>query len=461
MTSPTTNRDNSVTWEALPPNADALQKLFAAELRAINPSEFENPGLWLGVNYQCVTASCPEVAPLARHPDRPLLVHMNEAAWKKNLPTFPLLGFGPPTLIEMHDGVAENKSAMVEHLLGKDKHCVVRYWGLEIADNNGETGDKGCGEPRAQLLCEALTGHTFPHPYHFVYAHVTRLTPTVEAPKPRAKEEDARSAFTGLKKGFLETLPEATPKPTGASHTGYCFEKDTYVFEPGPDPNGRSGGEDVAEPVWRDAPPPPDLDDACDPEDMRAQAGKLRQKAEAQAALGDHQTAYTTAADAIALQVRASRAEETMAISSGEDRAPVSPPRRLDAPGPPLEPLGPEPEARKTFFPEAQYLYPDGTVRTVPAGMYTQEEFLDKTMEEQGRWADAMGAFKDAAGYEPAAASSSSLTRDAMSKYEAPLTRTPSEAVSISDAEALAPRVASASERARNVLAATEEAKID
>ena len=233
----------------------------------------------------------------------------------------------------------------------------------------------------------------------------------------------------------------------------------------------RSGGEDVAEPVWRDAPPPPDLDDACDPDDLRVQAGKLRARAEAQAALGDHKTAYTTAADAIALQVRASRAEETMAISSGEG-TPVSPPRRPDARGPPLAPLadtepkppiGPEPEARKTFFPEAQYIYPDGTVRTVAAGMYTQEEFLDKTMEEQGRWADAMGAFKDGASHEPAAAASSSaLSRDAMSKYEAPLTRTPSEAVSISDAEALAPRVASASERARNVLAASaEEAKID
>jgi len=159
--------------------------------------------------------------------------------------------------------------------------------------------------------------------------------------------------------------------------------------------------------------------------------------------------------------VRASRAEETMAISSGDD-APLSPPLRppLRPPSPappPLEPLvervNPELrdlQPRKTFYPEAQYLYPDGTTRTVAAGMYTQEEFLDKTMVEQARWADAMEAFKDAANHE---APEPALSRDAMSKYESPLTRTPSEAVSISDAEALAPQVATAAERARNVLA--------
>ena len=68
-------------------------------------------------------------------------------------------------------------------------------------------------------------------------------------------------------------------------------------------------------------------------------------------------------------------------------------------------------------------------------------------------WAEAMDAFKGATSYE-APASSSALSRDAMSKYESPLTRTPSEAVSITDAEKLAPQVASASERARNVMAA-------
>jgi hypothetical protein len=147
--------------------------------------------------------------------------------------------------------------------------------------------------------------------------------------------------------------------------------------------------------------------------------------------------------------------QETTAISAGDDPAP-EPPLDPEPPPPPL--IGPEPEARKTFFPEAQYIYPDGTVRTVSAGMYTQEEFLDQTMQEQGRWAEAMEAIKQAVDYE---APEPPLSRDAMSKYEAPLTRTPSEAVSISDAEALAPRVASASERARNVLAAAEGADID
>ena len=51
-----------------------------------------------------------------------------------------------------------------------------------------------------------------------------------------------------------------------------------------------------------------------------------------------------------------------------------------------------EPEKHKTYFPEAEYIYPDGTVRTVPAGMYTQDEFFDHTFREQALWAEAMEA---------------------------------------------------------------------
>jgi hypothetical protein len=375
-----------IQWEPLPTDTVELRELIVAELRGIKQDDYESPGVWLGINYRCVTASVPEVGALARHPDRPLIVHMNEAGWKKNLPTFPTLGFGPPSMIELHDGVAENKSVMVEDLLGRGGHCVVRYWGLEIEDNNGEGGDKGNGDPRAQILCKALSGHSFPYAYHFVYAQVTRITPTIGESKPRvALPEDGPSTFSGLKKGFLATLPQLADL--------------NYAPEPNlPHENGRSGGEDVAPPIWSDVSVTANHDDVHDSTDMRAEVTNLNARAKQQADSGDHKAAYTTVSDAMSLHLRTLRAEATMAISPTYNETPAATSRLTDTPALSQEndsalnaSSAPEPgsEIRKTYFPEAQYLYPDGRVRTVAAGMYTSEEFLARTMEEQGLWAEA------------------------------------------------------------------------
>ena len=378
-----------IKWEPVPSGRAALRELVVAELRAIKPAAYETPGLWLGINYECASASLPDVGALVRHPDRPFLVHMDEFGWKKNLPIFPTLGFGPPSMIELHDGVAENKSVMVEHLLGKDKHCVVRYWGLEIEDNCGEGGDKGRGDPRAQLLCEALSEHTFPYPYHFIYAQIARITPTLdEAHSHAAQPADEPSTFTGMKKGFLEALPQ----PAGLARPPSLDDLHQ---------NARSGGEDVPPTCWKDVEVAPEGDDAYDPADMRAQADKLRSSAQQRANLGDHKTAYAMATDAIALQMRASRSEQTMAIPSANCERPPSPPPRTGTPSPQDAPehtsthdsdAAPcsDIDVRKSYFPEAQYIYPNGSVRTVPAGMYTQDEFIVLTMEEQGRLSDAV-----------------------------------------------------------------------
>jgi len=145
----------------------------------------------------------------------------------------------------------------------------------------------------------------------------------------------------------------------------------------------------------------PEGDDAYDPADMRAQADKLRSSAQQRANLGDHKTAYAMATDAIALQMRASRSEQTMAIPSANCERPPSPPPRTGTPSPQDAPehtsthdsdAAPcsDIDVRKSYFPEAQYIYPNGSVRTVPAGMYTQDEFIVLTMEEQGRLSDAV-----------------------------------------------------------------------
>ena len=382
----------------LPTDAAALRELFVAEIRAVNPQLLSGPGMFFGLNQMAVSGEPPHT----RTADKPLLVAVDEAEWKKLLCQFKQLGFSPPKNLPIGDGTAENYSVELYDVLPNDQPVVARYWALELADNNGEGGPKGnSGEPRSQLLCGALTGHTFAYPYYYIYAHLTLLPDGEEAVAEAEAEAEAEdpepSTFDGLKRGFLKTLPEA--EPAAVAHKGKAPHT--------PDQNARSGGEDV--PVWKLADAPAhDPEDARDPEDMRAQAVELRAKAQAQASLGDHKTAYATAADAISLQVRASRAEETMAISGVG--APVEPPSRPETPEP-TEPAAPAelpelpelpalPAPSKTYFPATEYLYPDGHTRTVAAGMYTQDEFITRTMEEQARWAGAMEAFQQAAAHE-------------------------------------------------------------
>ena len=39
-------------------------------------------------------------------------------------------------------------------------------------------------------------------------------------------------------------------------------------------------------------------------------------------------------------------------------------------------------EQQKGYFPEARYEYPDGSTRIVPVGVYTDDEFIERTMQE-------------------------------------------------------------------------------
>ena len=369
-----------------------LREDFVAEIRAVDPKKLDGNGLFFGVNNRNFLRTLGQIGGLRK------LIVLDEHEWKHSSTTFKTLGLAAPKALSIHDGVADNYTVLRDDVLKKCTVCI-RYWGLEVADNvdRGE----GEGDPRAQLLCKALTGTSYDWPYVYVYAQIQRVTPQAEPSAPEeaaaADDDGAGPAFKGLKKGFLKALPEPNaPPPTArdppppAVGGGYCFERDTFVFKPEPDVTwavlgvgcvgqlapeiARSGGEDVADPVWRDAPVPVAAD-ARTSDELRADAMKLSTRAQQMAALGDHKSAYQQAADAIALQVRASRADETMAISAGED----SPERPVD-------------EGPTTYYPETVYEYPDGTVRTIPAGLYTAEQHMDRTLVEQDRYSNAMMA---------------------------------------------------------------------
>ena len=122
-------------------------------------------------------------------------------------------------------------------------------------------------------------------------------------------------------------------------------------------------------------------------------------------------------AQAIARDARASRDEETVAISAGEE-APAAPPSPV--PNEPDVPGSPEPGKR--FFPSAEYVYPDGTVRKTKSGWFTSEELLRMSMEEQDRWAEACAPpdVLNTFGTPPA------LSREDLTKYDSPPSSLPS-----------------------------------
>jgi len=122
--------------------------------------------------------------------------------------------------------------------------------------------------------------------------------------------------------------------------------------------------------------------------------------------------------------VRADRGAETEAISAGE-AAPAPAPAPAPASAPPPPPSEPDVpvspgsgEPGKRFFPSAEYVYPDGTVRTTPAGFYTEDEFLARAFEEQARYAEAMAPLAAVQG--ATYANDPQLSREASPKSDAP-----------------------------------------
>ena len=232
---------------------------------------------------------------------------------------------------------------------------VVRYWGLEHADHEE---DKPL-DPRAQMLSKALTGTTWQWPCQYVYAQLQRARPEEEDDSPRPKAAAAK------------TTAKAQAQTLKASKASKASKAPTYGLTRG---------------------------------FLDAEAAKPPSRKEAQA---------------IARDARASRAEETVAISAGEEAPPPQPPPVPDESDVPESPGSGEPGKR--FFPSAEYVYPDLSVRKTKSGWFTSEEFLRMSMEEQDRWAEACAPpVLNTFGIPPAA------EREDVTKYDSPPSSLPS-----------------------------------
>jgi len=140
--------------------------------------------------------------------------------------------------------------------------------------------------------------------------------------------------------------------------------------------------------------------------------------------------------------------EKAISLMCGADARPVPTahevdyaPAREEAPIPPSN-MGTEP---RSFKPAVVYNLADGSAHVIPAGLYTEDEFFSKTLQAQELVAENAKA----------QASSSSLSKASMSKYESPLTRSDSQIDGMENAEALKSQIAHKAERARNVMEAS------
>lgn len=476
-------------WYPVPNTAVLRKRMYTIDryriiqkLKDLEPDALRGKGVWLVLNYQRLNKEgLTPVGTLA-------FDVLTEEQWRYRISEPMLKPIGLEVKALRH-GKEEEYCIPLDDEIVEGETAMLRYWGFELADNKDGEGD---GDPRAQMLCEALTEQTFPWPYQTVAAQVclaatidvTDLMDTMEkdselaeslpgpkslqpggvgtgpsreallqdldiaespgappgSPTPiragKLKPKDLAPAFgPSLTKGRMardeagdhEAAPKASRAGEYVPHEEHDAKEADVVnrqlrdeekerwqsgwYTPAP-ADGRAESPS-SDPRWVDQ----DIDHLAAAAEFKAEAKKRDEEAVACRALGDLKTAYTKSAEAIELALKAEAAEKAHAEAEAERQ-------RME-------------EEEKTYFPPTEYQYPDGTVRSIPAGWYSEDEHMARTLEEQ----ELLTAVRSIA------------EKDSMSKYESPLTRTPSQADSMTVAESLREAIAHKSTRARNVMA--------
>ena len=333
---------------------------------------FGNKGLWFAINNHGLGTDGKRVA------GESLLKVLDEAEWRVMLTTLETMGL--ECKVVQAPG-SQDIVSQVNSITHGSQMLAVVYYGIEFMVNSD---GHGTGDPRAKLLSKALSDVEFAWPYVCMYANLIEIddggtvdledhAPVCETevfsspmkmrrvprsakkqPKPPPK---ASSLYTGLKRGFLNS-----PSPPHAD--------DDVAKRYTPATAAQRLGEEDAlddEPSWVEVPNTTYPSGAS--KIFREEARKLEMRAKEQAALGDNQSAYKTSAEAMKWMLKAARSEQQDATRGAE---------------PTTMPDGTElPPETKVYKPKVDYVYTDGTVRSVAAGWYTESEHLARSMEEQ------------------------------------------------------------------------------
>tara|TARA_Y100000591_G_C21822997_1_gene694792 strand:- start:882 stop:1337 length:456 start_codon:yes stop_codon:yes gene_type:complete len=139
-------------------------------------TEFEGRGCFIGLNNMAMSRGG------IREEGQPLLILQNESSWLNTIKNLTSMGVAPPIALSIDAANPDVYTAMltdVQDPAVAERGLVVRYWGLELASNPTGTGT---GDPRAQVVCSALTNTYHRWPYVYVYAQLAYPSPC-ETPK--------------------------------------------------------------------------------------------------------------------------------------------------------------------------------------------------------------------------------------------------------------------------------------
>ena len=316
---------------------------------------FGGKGLFFGINNFGIGSDGQRID------GEPLLKALDECGWLRTLATLESLGLSA-RIIKSDD------DEMVRELptIPTNDILTVTFYGLELVDN---PDGNGTGDPRARLLPRMLCGQELSWPFVYVYANI-RLVEGNREPEAPAPEEDPAET---LGSPAMARKRKVNKKKEKVSGLRAGFINDTKRLFP-----SERSSKPVEAPTRKsidDTPPLPSVA-------LFKESRMLQQRAQKERALGDMASSNVTTAEA---NVMLRKAE---AAKAAEPEPPAPPP-----PPPPPPSTG----AQRVWKPVVFYCQPDGTMRTIEAGFYTEDDWMQRTLEEQEIVTKAKAAGKAAA----------------------------------------------------------------
>lgn len=190
---------------------------------AVSSEKDKNEGIFVGVNYFEVYRTG------KRAQKEKLLTTKSLEEWRKHLAGLALAELQTDLLVT-EEGDRSHDVKIGDELL----HC--RFYGVDFKDAPGDAGD-----PRAMLLPQVMCGLIFPHPYLYVYAHLSAMPKQQMEDETYAAAPDLKPSSDDEEEGALapqdfRTRPSYYPEtiyehPNGSRHViaaGY-YTQDQYM----------------------------------------------------------------------------------------------------------------------------------------------------------------------------------------------------------------------------------------
>lgn len=338
----------------------------------------------------------------------PLLRVFNNTEWQRELAVYAAADLNVK-VVEQFKGELTQCVNIPE--LG-DKPLEVRYYGLEPRQEGMWGAGQSVLDPRAHCLPTLLTGMDIVWPFIYIYAEVKAMNASVTM-----IGESASANAGGLSDEASKVLAEGLRRDWKTIKFVDMPLSPMEMRSPSPEPRrSKTCAFGIKAEHWDGA----ELPDGHVSD--KQNSARLQAEAKQAAAEGDHKEAFKLMEMAMALAcappVQVAHESE---YAPAREAASLVPPSGADTN-----------TVKKGFKPAVTYKLSNGNVHVIPAGLYTEDEFFQKTLQAQ----DLVAASKAAA----------------LTKFEAPLTRSMSTAESMEGAEALKDQIAASATRARSAL---------